>query len=815
MKFLVLLGAVLGILLNKVQATEASAPNRPLILEPTASYDLKNNGVRWTFQAKGWKRWLPADGGPLGSVTWDLVRNGVIQHPYIGKNALASAWVGDCTWVYRADFDVTNLLGDSKFMRYGHDLALVMSGVDTYGSLWLNGKRLNSLGNPHRTYTVRLTSQAAQSTSQEPVLNSGPNTLEWVLEPPIQRVQRVADQSALPLPGGLWLHSRKAAYQFGWDWARAMPSVGLSGSVSLQIVGDPLIRRLRLGLHVRTLALDSLHRWARLEWMGGLPLDSLKDWHWELHGPGIDARGGSESQSFVVENPPLWWPSGMGEPTMVGAVLKLTDEKGRIRLSDSLHFGIRRVEWVQETDSGGRSFGFRVNGKNCYIRGANWVPHDLWPAEADTARNMVLLDKAVQGNLNLLRVWGGGHYASEDWMNRCDRLGLMVWHDFPYACAMFPLDSAFREEALAEAQEQIIRLRKHPALILWCGNNESEEGWLNWGWVKEMRYSEADSLRVWQAYRDFFHRDLPQLIREWDGDRPYHPSSPANGWGRDVAYREGDVHQWAVWWGMKPFRHYGERIGRFVSEFGFQGFPTLECMQEYGWDHFADLNDSVLRIHQNHPRGFETIQDYLQRDYLGPYAQRADSATDRDWIYWSGMLQSDAMEFAIRAQRQARPRCGGSIVWQWNDAWPVVSWSLLDYTARPKPAWFAVRRAFAPTLPDLPTGQPDTMWHWTCSMDQISHRWERITADSGHLILRSEVPVHRLWLQADGLVWGDNSLDLTPHTDTVVPYKGRLQRIQSVEIHRWCPSRHGVDRTTLTKGDVPNSEQPGRISPPH
>jgi hypothetical protein len=179
------------------------------------------------------------------------------------------------------------------------------------------------------------------------------------------------------------------------------------------------------------------------------------------------------------------------------------------------------------------------------------------------------------------------------------------------------------------------------------------------------------------------------------------------------------------------------------------------------------------------------------------------------------MLQSDAMEFAIRAQRQARPSCGGSIVWQWNDAWPVVSWSLLDYTARPKPAWFAVRRAFAPTLPDLPTGQPDTMWHWTCSMDQISHRWERITADSGHLILRSEVPVHRLWLQADGLVWGDNSLDLTPHTDTVVPYKGRLQRIQSVEIHRWCPSRHGVDRTTLTKGDVPNAEQPGRISPPH
>ncbi|NBW32615.1 MAG: hypothetical protein EBR22_01525 [Cytophagia bacterium] len=798
MRFLAILAGFLGAFAAWGRTPPSRIANPVALLEPAQVFDLRGNDVKWTFQAQGWNQWLPATGGPLGSVTWDLVRNGILPNPYIGKNALEADWVGDCTWVYRADFDVTNLLGDSRFMRYGHDLALVMSGVDTYGSLWFNGNPLATFENPHRTYTVRLPLHSSKSIEKVPALETGRNILEWILEPPLPRVQRDANRSSLPIPGGLWLHSRKAAYQFGWDWARAMPSVGLSGALTLQIMGDSVLRRLRQGLHIRTLALDSAHRWARMEWVGGdTGLDSLKGWRWDLQGDQFHAGGGLDSRRFVIENPPLWWPAGMGQPTLTQAFFTLFDADGRIRLKETLRFGIRLVEWVQEVDSGGKSFGFRVNGKDCYIRGANWVPHDLWPLETDTARNIDLLNKAVQANLNLLRVWGGGHYASEDWMNRCDQLGLMVWHDFPYACAMFPLDTDYREEALAEVQEQVIRLRKHPALMLWCGNNETEEGWFNWGWVKEMRYSTVDSLRVWQAYQNFFRHDLPRIIQQWDEGRPYHPSSPANGWGRDVAYREGDVHQWAVWWGMKPFRHYGQRIGRFVSEFGFQGFPTLECMQEYGWDRFAHLNDSVLRIHQNHPRGFETIREYLCRDYLGPYSQRADTASDLDWVYWSGMLQSDAMEYAIRAQRHATPRCGGSIVWQWNDAWPVVSWSLLDYTARPKPAWFAVRRAFAPGLEGVQGGLTDSMWHWPCTMDQITYRWEPVSVDSGRLILRSSVPVHRLWLQSPGLAWDDNSFDLKPHTDCSVPYKGSIHDVQSIEIHRWCPSKHGVDRSLL------------------
>ncbi|MGA1665835.1 MAG: glycosyl hydrolase 2 galactose-binding domain-containing protein [Bacteroidia bacterium] len=762
-----------------------------------APMDLRSPAVQWTFQARGWKRWLPAENGPRGSVTLDLVRNGLIPDPYYGGNATKIAWISDCTWVYRAVFDVTNLLGDTKFMRHGDDLALVMRGIDTYGSLLLNGRNLATFQNPHRTYTLRLPNPHGPRALKDPFLNSGNNTLEWILEPPLPRVQRLAEQSRWPLPGGPWLHSRKAAYQFGWDWARAMPSVGLSGSLTLQVMGDPIVRMMRQGLCVRTLALDSLHEWARLEWVGGLSGEQSPPWHWRLQADGLDAQGGPESRVMVMKNPPLWWPVGMGEPRLVHALLTLTDEQGQIRLQDSVHFGIRQVEWVQDKDSLGRSFGFRVNGKDCFIQGANWVPHDLWPMENDTARTAMLLNRAVEAKLNMLRVWGGGHYASDEWMNRCDRLGLMVWHDFAYACAMFPLDSGFRSEALAEAEEQILRLRPHPSLVMWCGNNEIEEGWFNWGWVKDMRYSPSDSLEVWQAYHQFFHRDLPDMLHRRDEGRPYHPSSPANGWGRDAAYREGDVHQWAVWWGMKPFRHYTQRIGRFVSEFGFQGFPTEECMEEYGWSRFPDLNDSVLRIHQNHPRGFETIREYLCRDYWGPYAFKADSATDRDWIYFSGMLQSDAMEIALRAQREASPTCGGSLIWQWNDAWPVVSWSLVDYTGRPKPAWYAVRRVFGSSGNQEPPIGPDSLWQWPCSQGLVQGRLEPLSADSGRLILHSAVPVHRLWLQASGVEWSDNSLDLSPHREHAVMYKGSLQALSSLELHRWCPSRHGVDRSSL------------------
>ncbi|MFM7913404.1 MAG: glycoside hydrolase family 2 protein, partial [Bacteroidota bacterium] len=218
-----------------------------------------------------------------------------------------------------------------------------------------------------------------------------------------------------------------------------------------------------------------------------------KGLQWSLQGQGWSAEGTLDHPEFELRNPQLWWPVGMGEPSMHHALLVLKDKGGKVLLKDSLHFGIRTVHLLQDPDSMGRSFQFRINGQYCYFQGANWVPHDLWPLMSDTASTFRLLDLALDAGMNLIRIWGGGHYASDALIDLCDRKGMMVWQDFAYACAMFPTDTAFLAEAKAEAQEQILRLRQHPSLILWCGNNEVEEGWHNWGWVKAMNYSSADS----------------------------------------------------------------------------------------------------------------------------------------------------------------------------------------------------------------------------------------------------------------------------------------------------------------------------------
>jgi beta-mannosidase len=738
----------------------------------------------------------------------DLFQQGEIPHPYWGRTAEALGWVSDCTWVYKAEFHASNLMGDSKYIRYEQSSLLLLSGLDTYASIDLNGHTLGEFSNPHRSYLLNLFGLDKVQGKLKSFLKPGLNELTIVLKPPLPEVARLAARAPYPLPGGVWLHSRKAAYQFGWDWARALPSVGIAGRIELVAAANPA-KSIRPPLRVRTLGLRNHNQIAcmRIEGLDELGIES-KESHrlsWFLQGQGWSAQGTLENPEFELRNPQLWWPVEMGDPCIHHAQFILRDLNGKPLFQDSLRFGIRTVQLLQEPDSLGRSFQFRINGQNCYIQGANWVPHDLWPMMSDTVRTGRLLDLALESGMNMLRIWGGGHYASDALMELCDRKGMMVWQDFAYACAMFPTDTAFLAEAKAEAEEQILRLRSHPSLMLWCGNNEVEEGWHNWGWVKEMNYAPSDSAAVWQAYARFFHRELPALIARLDGERPYHPSSPSNGWGRDIAYREGDVHQWAVWWGMKPFRQYGQKIGRFVSEFGFQGFPTRRCMKEYGWDRFGHLNDSVLRMHQNHPRGFETIAEYLRRDYLGPFARLADSAAALDWVYWSGMLQADAMEEAVRAQRGYAPWCSGSIIWQLNDAWPVVSWSLVDYSLERKPAWYAVRRVFGKALPPRIAAYPDTAWHWPCSQQGLKVRIDSLAQNLGKVIVESKIPLHRLWLEGDGLTFEDNSLDLDAHKEYHIGFQGDYESRTSVTLESFCPAVHGVDRFTV---QIPFSSSP-------
>jgi beta-mannosidase len=289
--------------------------------------------------------------------------------------------------------------------------------------------------------------------------------------------------------------------------------------------------------------------------------------------------------------------------------------------------------------------------------------------------------------MNMLRVWGGGIYEKDLFYDLCDSLGLMVWQDFMFACAMYPGDSIYINNVCEEIRQQVKRLRHHPCIALWCGNNENDEGWHNWGWQKDLAYTPKDSAKIYGDYLLLFEKLIPQILSQLDSSRSYHPSSPATGWGRPEAYQTGDVHYWGVWWGMEPLESYRKKTGRFVSEYGFQALPPAALLKKYLPENGFSLKSDALKNHQKHPTGFETIRKYMERDYKVP-------APTEKYIYVSQLLQALAMETAIEAHRKSQPACMGSLFWQLNDCWPAISWSCTDFENHPKAAYYSIKNCF-------------------------------------------------------------------------------------------------------------------------
>lgn len=338
------------------------------------------------------------------------------------------------------------------------------------------------------------------------------------------------------------------------------------------------------------------------------------------------------------------------------------------------------VQLHQGKDSIGQSFYFTVNGRPTYMKGANWVPADVFLHRVTKNRYRQLLVQAKQMGMNMLRVWGGGVYESDDFYSLCDSLGIWVWQDFMFAGAMYPASNAdFRENVVAEVRDNVMRLRKHPCIVLWCGNNEIDEAWHNWGWQKQSRMSSNDSIFLWNEYQSLFHEILPALLKELDPGRPYIASSPLHGWGREASMREGDSHYWGVWWGKMPKDVFRQKVPRFMSEFGMQAMPSKETAKQFGLQAAFSLHDVGLRQHQKHPTGYETIDTYLRQTnwYQTNY-------TWDTYIEATQRMQSDVILEAVRAQQSSKGRCMGSLIWQLNDCWPVCSWSLIDYNGQPK-----------------------------------------------------------------------------------------------------------------------------------
>ena len=617
-------------------------------------------------------------------VQQSLYEKGLIPHPYLGTVENDLLWISDHHWDYTLHFDADKELLDKE------NIELVFEGIDTYADVSLNGEKLFFADNQFRTWKQDV----------KDLLKEKDNLLEvhFLRYDSTQLALYEQHQPRLPEKYAV---SRKAPYQHGWDWAPKYKNVGIWKPVKLVGWNEARLEN----AYIVTQAANA----ERAELLLHLDVESNVDESLTIE---VGPSTGSGTSAFTVQNrslslskgrqhivlpltidnPQIWWPNEMGEQPLYDFEVRLKKD-GKILDSKSFKSGIRTFEMVDEPDSIGRAFYFKVNDMPFYAKGANYVPEEMIETWINPDNTLKLLKMAQEAHFNMLRVWGGGIYPSDDFFNICDSLGILVWEDFMYAGTMYPYDEAFLENARIEAEEQVKRLASHPSLALWCGGNEISEGYYNWGWQQSLGWSEEDDKAIKAGYDRLFEYILPNAVAQFDGARPYWPSSPSKGWGRPESLTEGDVHYWGVWWGEQPYEVYREKVGRFNSEYGYQSYPDYSTLVKIAEGEELNKDAEVIAAHQKHARGTRQIDDFIKRYYSDVQPKDFE-----EYVHLSQFSQAYGMEIAIEAHRTAKPYNMGTLYWQLNDAWPVTSWSSIDYYGNPKVFHERLKTLYAPML---------------------------------------------------------------------------------------------------------------------
>ncbi len=616
---------------------------------------------------------------------------GVIPYPYSGTVENELLWISNHPWTYTTQFNVKGSMLNQEVVE------LVFEGIDTYASVTLNGEKLFDADNMFRTWKVDV----------KPLLKEKKNRLV-VTFPPYDSVQQALYDQCRPRFPEKYAVTRKAPYQHGWDWAPKYKNIGLWKPVKLVAWSDARLENAYIVTNEisETQAKLTLHLDVESAANGDLVAEIRNGGKLIQSCPFQMEQGNQHKMfGFTMEDPQLWWPNEMGEQALYDFEIVLKDDD-RLLDSKTIRTGIKTFQMVQEPDANGFSFYFKVNGVPFYAKGANYVPEEMIETWIDNDCTVNLLQESKKAHFNMLRVWGGGIYPSDDFFNSCDSLGILVWEDFMYAGTMYPYDEAFLENAKIEALEQVKRLASHPSLALWCGGNEISEGYYNWGWQQSLGWSAEDDQAMKMGYDRLFETILPMVVDTYDGTRPYWPSSPSKGWGRPESLTQGDVHYWGVWWGEQPYEMYREKVGRFNSEYGYQSYPDIQTLKTAAGDdaEFKALCDyegddlyalisknAFLAAHQKHARGARQINDFIERYF--PKAKNFE-----EYVYLSQLSQAYGMEIAIEAHRTAKPYNMGTLYWQLNDAWPVTSWSSIDHSGKPKAMQYKLRTLYAPVL---------------------------------------------------------------------------------------------------------------------
>lgn len=634
-----------------------------------------------------------------GTVHTDLFAHKAIPDPYVGAPEAGLQWIGLADWEYRTTFDAPRgAVGKARS-------DLVFAGLDTFAEVWLNDEKILAADNAFRTWRVAVQGK----------LRDRGNALRIVFRSPIAtmlpRVQAMPHKIAgnYPSPYGdepkdamTGNFVRKPGYHYGWDWGPRYVTAGISQPVVLQSWDAVRIDDLQL----RQDRVDA----ARAELAAIASLDAVKAgavelrlWQTAPNGKRtlaarrhveLGAGANHIELPLRVDYPQRWFPAGYGAQPLYRYELEVGDRKATLARA-AARTGLRSVELRRDQDGRGKAFYFVVNGIPVFAKGVNTIPFDMFQPRVTKAKLRRVLESARDANMNMLRSWGGGYYEHDDFFELADELGLLVWQDFMFGGGMQPAyDDAFRASVVHEARDQVRRLRNHPSVVLWCGNNEEEIAWKYWGHRKAL--VEADPAfadRVWKGYVQLFGADLRQVVAEEGGGIAYWSSSP----GDDLAEvantpASGDMHYWEVWGNpAHPVTKYLEITPRFMSEYGLQAWPVQRTIDAFARPEEQGIATPVIEAHQKFlaGKGNERLMKYVN-DEFGQPRNFADFA----WL--SQVMQAEGIELAALHHRASRPYTMGSLYWQLNDVWPGASWSSVDWFGRWKALQFHARRFFAP-----------------------------------------------------------------------------------------------------------------------
>ncbi|RHL95253.1 beta-mannosidase [Bacteroides intestinalis] len=648
----------------------------------------------WKFKQARLSNWYPAT--VPGVVHTDLMDNKIIEDPFFRLNERGMQWIDKEDWIYQTTFQLT------PEMMGRENIDLIFKGLDTYADVYLNEKKILEANNMFREW----------KTSIKPDLKPGENVLKIYFHSPIK--VDIPKWDALPYQyeagndqsenGGVFnkkvsVFARKAGYHYGWDWGPRLVTSGIWRPVYVEAwdnarINDVFIRQPEVSKSRASLI-------GEVEILADKEIDQANVTITEaasgrvMAGQTVSLQKGINKISlpFSIKSPKLWWSNGLGEPHLYSFRTDLTVNN---QTSDAWteEVGLRSLKIINRPDKDGKTFYVELNGIPVFAKGANYIPQDNFlPRVTPGQYEKTILD-AANANMNMLRIWGGGTYESDLFYQLCDRYGILVWQDFMFACSLYPAEGELLENIRQEAIDNVKRLRNHACIALWCGNNECNDAWFNWGWQKRYKAQNPEyEQKIWKQFNDQYNVTLPQVVEEYAPESFYWPSSPFARYDGGSDDRNGDRHYWEVWHGKKPIEMYNKERSRFFSEYGFQSFPEFESVKRYAprqedWDIYSEVMMSHQRggMHAN-----ELIETYLLNEYRKPRNFEA-------FLYMNHVLQGDAIKTAIEAHRRDMPYCMGTLFWQHNDCWPVASWASRDYYGRWKAQHYFARKAYRDIL---------------------------------------------------------------------------------------------------------------------